>query len=112
MSSVAPDPASEVTGDGAQEDEMRAGESRRRRRWCLRRTREPTVLQRRSLSSGWSACLWPSLVYSVPAIVPGAIGYGLVLPVVGCSSGRGSASRSARSSRPMTRSLVSGKRCP
>jgi hypothetical protein len=75
--------------------------------------RHVTMVQRRSLSSGWSACLWPSFLNGVPAIVPGAFGYGLALPVVACSSGsRGSASRSARSSRPMTRSLVSGKRCP
>ena len=33
-------------------------------------------------------------------------------PVVGCASGRGGASRGARSSRPVTRSLVSGKGCP
>jgi hypothetical protein len=32
MSSVAPDPAGEVTGDGAQEDEMREDERRCRRR--------------------------------------------------------------------------------
>ena len=74
--------------------------------------RHVTMVQRRSPSSGWSACLWPSFLNGVPAIVPGAIGYGVALPVVSCSSERGSASRSALSSRPITRSLVSGKRCP
>ena len=46
------------------------------------------------------------------ALVPGTLGHVLAVPFDCRSSGWGSAARSALSSRPMTRSLVSGKRCP
>ena len=71
-----------------------------------------TFLQRRSPSGAWSACSSRLAVHGRAGDRAGAVGHVLASPVVAALSARASALRSARSSRPTTRSLVSGKRCP